>query len=79
MKQELNTEMYSQCWAEPGWFTSLWWSDVVRDIINDQFEVIQQKQVDACGGGHTCAICKENTDDALSRRNKRLEHAMAKL
>lgn len=52
---------------------------MVRDIINDQFEVIQQKQVDACGGGHTCAICKENTDDALSRRNKGLEHAMAKL
>lgn len=52
---------------------------MVGDIINDQFEVVQQKQVYACGGGHTCAICKENTEDALSRRNKGFKHAVAKL
>lgn len=52
---------------------------MVRDIINDQLEVIQQKQVYACRGGHTCAICKENTDDALSGRDKELKHVVAKL
>lgn len=71
--------MYSQCQAEAGCFTSLWWSDMVRDIINDQLEIIQQKQVYACRGGHTCAICKENTDDALSRSNKGLKCVVATL
>lgn len=52
---------------------------MVGDIINDQFEVIQQKQVYACGGGHTCAVCKENTEGALSRRNKGFKNAVAKL
>lgn len=51
---------------------------MVCDIINDQFEVIQQKQIYACGGGDTRAICKANTDDSLNSRNKIPKHAVAK-
>lgn len=52
---------------------------MVRDIINDQFEVIEQKQIYACGGGDTRAICKANTSDSLNSWNKAPEHATAKL
>lgn len=58
LNRELHTEIYFWRLPEPGWFTSLWWSNMVRDIINDQFEVIQQKQIYARGGGDTRAICK---------------------
>lgn len=39
--RQVTTEMPFWHPQEPGWFTSLWWSNMVCDIINDQFEVIQ--------------------------------------
>lgn len=38
--------------------TSPRWPHVVRSVVNDQLEVVQQQDVDACGGGDPCSVCR---------------------